>query len=274
MTSLTRGPVTIHEFEELDLKNAMLIEAFPTIGLVSTIAASYLVSELKLKLKGTVTAPWLPPVAVVYGGRALPPVRLYGGEKVCGIDGTCDQVFILMSEFPVPDAGVFPMADILLEWAQAHGCRDLVSLEGLPKDAPSKGTEPEKAVASPPSAVWGIGATERARAMLKREKVAEMDAGVITGVSGVLLWLAEQRKVDATCLLAEAFKEFPDARAAAALLHVVDQLLKVIDVNLGPLLKQAEELEHQIKRAVAAAMDASQSRVAPAGSGPSAGMYY
>ncbi len=274
MTSLTRGPVTIHEFEELDLKNAMLIEAFPTIGLVSTIAASYLVAELKLKLKGTVTAPWLPPVAVVYGGRALPPVRLYGGEKVCGLDGTCDQVFILMSEFPVPDIGAFPMADALLEWAQKHGCRDLISLEGLPKDAPSPDTVPERSVAAPPSVVWGVGATDRARAMLKREKVPEMDAGVISGVSGVILWLAEQRKVDASCLLAEAFKDFPDARAAAALLHVVDQLLKSIEVNLEPLLKQAEDLEKQIKRAVEAAMASSQSRLGPTPSGPSAGMYY
>lgn len=274
MTSLTRQSVTIHEFEEVDLKSAMLIEAFPTIGLVSTIAASYLVTELKLKLVGTVTAPWLAPVAVVYGGKPLPPIRLYGGDKVCGLDGTCDQVFILMSEFPIPDAGAFPMADIILEWAQSHGCRDLVSLEGLPKDAPSKDTKPEAMFASPPSAVWGVGATERARAMLKREHVSELDAGVIAGVSGVILWLADQRKIDASCLLAEAFKDFPDARAAASLLRVVDQLLKVIDVNLEPLLKQAEGLEKQIKGAVEAALATTQSRAAPPPSGPSAGMYY
>lgn len=274
MAGLTKGPVTIHEFEELDLSSAMMIECFPTIGLVSTIAASYLVSQMKLELKGTITAPWLPPVAVVYGGRAQPPVRIYGGEKVCGIDGNCDQMFLIMSEFPIPDNGVYPMADALLDWTAQHGCREIVSLEGLPKEGPSKDTEPEKAVFKPSMEVWGVGATERARAMLKREKVPEMDAGVITGISGVLLWLAEQRKVDALCLLAEAYKDFPDARAAAGLVRVIDALLQQLEVKLEPLLKQAEELERQIKHAVESALEAAQSRSAPAPSGPSTGMYY
>jgi uncharacterized protein len=274
MTGLTKGPVTIREFEELDLKSAMLIEAFPTIGLVSTIAASYLVSQLKLKLVGTVTAPWMPPVSIVYGGRALPPVRLYSGEKVCGIDGNCDQVFLLMSEFPIPDQGVYPVADALLDWAHAHGCREIVSLEGLPMERPDPETKPERVLTGHKPQVWGVGATDRARAMLERQKVPQMDTGVITGISGALLWMAEQRGVDALCLLAEAQKDFPDARAAAALVQVIDVLLQQIQINLEPLLKQAEELEKQIKHAVEGALDAQQSRAAPPQSGPSTGMYY
>lgn len=274
MTGLTKGPVTIHEFEELDLKSAMLIEAFPTIGLVSTIAASYLVSQLKLNLVGTVTAPWMPPVSVVYGARALPPVRLYSGEKVCGIDGNCDQLFLLMSEFPLPDVGVYPVADALLDWAHSNGCREIVSLEGLPMDRPDPETKPERVITGHKPQIWGVGSTDRAREMLKREKIAEMDTGVITGISGALLWMAEERQIDALCLLAEALKEFPDARAAAGLVQVIDVLLKQIDIPLEPLLKQAEELERQIKHAVEAATDAQQSRAAPPQSGPSTGMYY
>jgi uncharacterized protein len=273
LSSLTKGPVTIREFHEIDLKSAMLIEAFPTIGLVSTIAASYLVSQLKLDLVGTVTGPFTPPVAVIYGGRALPPIRLYAGETVCGIDGTCDQVFLLMSEFPLPDQAVFPVADALLDWAQAHGCREVVSLEGLPREVGEGPDERAKALSAPP-ALWGVGATDRARAMLKRESIAEMQTGVITGISGVLMWLAEQRKVDALCLLAEALREFPDARAAAGLVRSIDVLLKRIDIKLEPLLKQAEELETEIKAAIDAAMHASGSRASPKGSAPSAGMYY
>jgi uncharacterized protein len=273
MTGLTKGPVTVREFSELDLKSAMLIEAFPTIGLVSTIAASYLVSQLKLTLVGTVTGPFMPPVSVVYGGKALPPVRIYGGDKVCGIDGTCDQLFLLMSEFPLPDPAVFPVADALLDWAQAHGCREVVSLEGLPREVEEGAGGAAKALAAPPP-IWGVGSTERARALLAREKISTMETGVITGISGVLMWLAEQRKIDAVCLLAEAIKEFPDARAAAGLVRTIDVLLKHIDINLEPLLKQAEELEVQIKKAIEAAMDGAESRAMPKPSSPSTGMYY
>jgi predicted ATP-grasp superfamily ATP-dependent carboligase len=101
-----------------------------------------------------------------------------------------------------------------------------------------------------------------------------MGACVITGISGVLLWLSAERQVDTVCLLAEAFKEFPDARAAAELVRTVDNMLKMIEVDLGPLMKQAEELESQIKRAVEAAMEAQQTRATPQPAGVSPGMYY
>jgi uncharacterized protein len=275
MPEFQKGAVTIRENEPLDLSSAMLLECFPTIGLVSTIAASYLVTQLKLKLVGTITAPWLPPVAVVYDGKPLPPVRLYGGDKVCGIDGNCDQLFVMMSEFATPDLGVYPLADALLDWAHARGCREIVSLEGLAAETPALESGPER-VALPKghAKVWGVATTERTKLMLEREKVERMEAGVITGVSGVLLWLAAQRGVDTVCLLAEAFKEFPDARAAAELVRVVDALLKVIEVDLTPLMKQAEELESQIKRAVEGAMAAQQSRAVPQSAGVSPGMYY
>jgi len=275
MPDFQKGALTIHELEPLNLDSAMLIECFPTIGLVSTIAASYLVSQLKLKLVGTITAPWLPPVAVVYDGKPLQPVRIYGGDKVCGIDGTCDQVYVLMSEFPTPDLGVYPLADALLEWAHARGCREIVSLEGLPAETPSPESGLERVpIAKGRAKVWGVASTDRTRAMLEREKVETMGAGVITGISGVLLWLAAQREVDTVCLLAEAFKEFPDARAAAELVRVIDSMLKMIEVDLGPLMKQAEELETQIKSAVEAAMEAQKTRSQPQSAGVSPGMYY
>lgn len=275
MPEFQKGAVTVHELEPLDMTSGMLLECFPTIGLVSTIAASYLVSQLKLKLVGTITAPWLPPVAVVYEGRPLPPVRIYAGEKVCGIDGNCDQVFVLMSEFPTPDLGVFPLADALLEWAHSRGCREIVSLEGLPAESPAPESAPERMPMPKGRAkIWGVASTERTRKMLEREKVETMGAGVITGISGVLLWLSAERQVDTVCLLAEAFKEFPDARAAAELVRTVDNMLKMIEVDLGPLMKQAEELESQIKRAVEAAMEAQQTRATPQPAGVSPGMYY
>lgn len=41
--------VEIVDFEECDLTNATVIAGFPSIGLVSTIAANYLIDALNLK---------------------------------------------------------------------------------------------------------------------------------------------------------------------------------------------------------------------------------
>jgi uncharacterized protein len=262
MRSITKGQITITEYEDLDLHDAMLVECFPTIGLVSTIAATYLVSKLNLRPVGSISAPWVAPLAVVYDGRPYPPIRLYAGEKICGIDGDCDQVYVLMSEFTLPDFGVQPLAGAILDWAAERGCRDIISLEGLPAAAPAseEGVPP---VPKGPPRVFGVGSTERARKMLEREHVESMGSGVIAGISGTLLWMAEQRGVDAACLLSDAVREFPDARASAALLQIVDGFLKNIDVEIKPLLEQAEALERQIKGAVEAATDAQGSRQPP-----------
>jgi uncharacterized protein len=268
MPTFTRGQITIEETEPLDLSSAMLLECFPTIGLVSTIAASYLVSQLQLTPKGSVSAPWSAPLSVVLGGRPLPPIRLYGGEKVCGIDGNCDQLFVLMSEFPIPDFGIQPLSAAILDWAGERGCREVVSLEGLPREGEDAQDEEEAAHAKaqlPTGAatVYGVATTDRARAMLAREKVEEMSSGVITGISGVIMWMAEQRRMDAVCLLAEAYRQFPDARAAAGLVRIVDGMLKNIAVEIDPLMDQAEQLEKQIKKAVDAAVSAQQARQPP-----------
>jgi uncharacterized protein len=268
MPTFTRGQLVIEETEPIDLSSAMLLECFPTVGLVSTIAASYLVSQLQLAPKGSVSAPWSAPLSVVLGGRALPPIRLYGGEKVCGIDGNCDQLFILMSEFPIPDFGIQPLSAALLDWAHERGCREVVSLEGLPRAGEGEDGEEGEAPLEPPlpggaAKVYGVGTSERARAMLRREGVDEMSSGVITGVSGVLMWMAEQRRMDAVCLLAEAYRQFPDARAAAGLVRIVDGMLKNIAVEIDPLMEQAEALEKQIKKAVDAAVQAQQARRVP-----------
>lgn len=277
MPTFTRGQLSIEETEPLDLSSAMLLECFPTVGLVSTIAASYLVSQLQLSPKGSVSAPWSAPLAVVLGGKPLPPIRLYGGEKVCGIDGNCDQLFIVMSEFPVPDFGIQPLSAGLLDWAHERGCREVVSLEGLPRFGEEGEDEDEVPPAEIPAGaakVYGVATTDRARRMLEREKVEEMASGVITGISGVMMWMAEQRGMDAVCLLAEAFRQFPDARAAAGLVRIVDGMLKNIAVEIDPLMDQAKELETQIKKAVDAAVQAQRARqVAPHTSYASPSMY-
>ena len=41
--------ITIYEYEKMDLSNSMLLIAFPTVGLISSIAGNYIVESLKLK---------------------------------------------------------------------------------------------------------------------------------------------------------------------------------------------------------------------------------
>ena len=73
--------IQICNFEDIDLKGATVIAGFPSIGLVSTIAANYLIDALNLKQIGCVTSSQFPALSVVHTGEPLSPVRIYAGSQ-------------------------------------------------------------------------------------------------------------------------------------------------------------------------------------------------
>lgn len=250
----THGDVEFHEHEALSLRKAMVVECFPTVGLVSTIAGAYLTRELGLRRAGSVSAPWFPPVAVVADGRPLAPVRIYQGPNACGIDGDCKSLVVVISEMPIPDEGAYALAEALLEWVVARGGRELVSLEGLPvRGIPAHQTQEgvvQVAFEQELPPVQGLATSPRTQEALGRLGIPPLEAGIVSGVSGVIMARAEERDFDALCLLAHAYINFPDARAAASLVRTMDALLKGMVVDIKPLLEHAAELEEHIKRGV------------------------
>ena len=71
--------VEVIDFEDIDLSEAIVIAGFPSIGLVSTIVANYLIDALALKQIGSVKSSQLPALSVVHTMEPLSPVRIYAG---------------------------------------------------------------------------------------------------------------------------------------------------------------------------------------------------
>ncbi|MCK5459162.1 MAG: PAC2 family protein, partial [Thermoplasmatales archaeon] len=76
--------ISIIEYEEVDLSNSMLIVAFPTVGLISSIAGHFIIDSLKLDPIGTITSNQFMPATVIHKSIPSPPVRIYAGKKKCG----------------------------------------------------------------------------------------------------------------------------------------------------------------------------------------------
>ena len=69
--------VEVIDFEDIDLSEAIVIAGFPSIGLVSTIVANYLIDALTLKQIGSVKSSQFPALSVVHTMEPLSPVRIY-----------------------------------------------------------------------------------------------------------------------------------------------------------------------------------------------------
>ncbi|HEY5538760.1 MAG TPA: PAC2 family protein [Thermoplasmata archaeon] len=223
--------IEFRTFKEIDLPGGTVIEAIPSVGLVSTIAATYLITNLKVDQIVALDSEDFPPISMVYAYKPKFPVRIYAHPQ--------SKLTIFIAEVPLPARVHRALALALLNWARTHRCRQIVALEGFPMPV-------DEAVN--PVGVWGVGSTDRARKSLEEAGIPQLETGVISGVAGVILNEARWQEYDAISLLAEARPNIPDAYAAARILEAVDQLLPEIKIDLEPLKEQAKALEAQLSK--------------------------
>jgi uncharacterized protein len=233
--------IRVYELRRLDLRGATVIDGFPSVGLVSTITANYLISLLKLEQIGVLDSKYFPTVSIIRDAEPLNPVRIYASDpRAHGEDYPPIVVFI--SEFQPPANLVKLIASTILDWIEEQMCSLLISPEGLVIDRESMGeTESEEIVA------YGVGSTERARTLLEANGIPLFKEGVISGVAGVLLNEGKRRGFDVINVLAEARPNYPDARAAAKVIEAIDKLIPHIHIDVEPLYAEAENIELKLK---------------------------
>lgn len=234
---MDRNDVRIYEFKRMDLRGATIIDGFPSVGLVSSIAANYLIKVLDLEQIGLMDSVHFPTVSLVRDAKPLSPVRIYAGRK----DRGEDQIVVFISEFQAPPNLIRPIAYTLVDWAEEQKCKMIVSPEGLVVDPELRDS------AEISDIVFGIASTARGRELLKQHGIQSFEEGVISGVAGVLLNEGRKRDFDVITLLAEAHPDFPDARAAALVLEAMDDILLGVEFDAKPLFEEAQRIEEHIR---------------------------
>jgi uncharacterized protein len=234
--------ISIHEYEHMTFDKAMVIVGFPSIGLVSSIAANFIVRTLKLEKIAAILSDDFPPYSLVHEGEVSPPVRIYAGHRMCDDSGEkCDQLIVITSEFmPAPNL-LRPLTGVILEWCRHHDVNTIMALEGM-----NGGENPEQ------REVMAVATGDNCRKMLATYSIKELKEGMVSGLSGVMLYEADRAGMDVICLLGPARADYPDARGAARLMEVVAKMLPEIKLDPDPLFKEAEQIEKDMKSALQA----------------------
>ena len=230
--------VEIIDFEDIDLRNAIVVAGFPQIGLVSTIVANYLIDALDLKQVGALNSSQFPALAVVHTREPLSPVRIYAGMSKTG-----EKIAVFVSEFKPKSHLISSLSSTILNWVCEKGCNLLISPEGMVVAGNEDKLSDKENIAD----VYAIGSTEKARSMLGEKSIPQFKNGIIAGVSGVLLNMGKQAGFDVIAILAEAHPDIPDARAAASLLNVIAAIVGV-EIDIGPLYDEAGRIEKQLQK--------------------------
>ena len=227
--------VKIIDFEDVDLQGATVIAGFPSIGLVSTIAANYLIDALNLNQIGCMQSSHFPALSVVHTGEPLSPVRIYAGDQTAG-----DKIVVFVSEFKPKPHLINSISDTIMKWATEKKCKLLISPEGMVVEG--KSSKDERV-----SDAYAIGSTDCARRMLISKNIAQFKNGIIAGVSGVLLNIGKQSDFEVISILTEAHPNYPDARAAASAISVIATITDT-EINVAPLYEESERIEQQLQK--------------------------
>jgi len=228
--------VRIVDTRDEPLKGAMMVVGFPTHGLVGSVAASYLVHSLDMSLVAYMTSESFPPTVIMEEGVVSAPVRFYASKLVCGVDRSCDQIVVVIADIQPAVEMLNALGRVLLDWAEAKGIALVVAIEGQPLESEVRGDARVVAMAN-----------RAAAPLLEKYRFAAAN-GVVTGLAGGLLLGAIGRTTPVLCLVAQAHKDYPDARAAAKVIETVNPLVPLILLDTKPLREKAREIETEVRK--------------------------
>ena len=217
------------EYEEFEVKKpSFLILGLPDTGLVGVISSNHLVEALSMKeVAGIDLAAMMPPVAVISNGAVRPPLRIY----------VKDNIMALSAETPVPPQAVYPLSKLIVDYALKRGIDYIISIVGI--------ASPNRVNMERPNVYW-IASNEKARKLVEDIGIEGFVNGYLVGPYALILKNAIRNRLANLVLLADAYIEFPDPEAAAAVLSVVSKITGVsIDVN--KLLEQAEMIRLKLR---------------------------
>ncbi len=228
--------VRIVETRDESLKGAMMVVGFPTHGLVGSVAASYLVHALDMSLVAYMTSEQFPPTVIMEEGVVNAPVRLYASKLVCGVDRSCDQLVVVIADIQPPVGMLNHLGKVLLDWAESKGVQLVIAIEGQPIESEVRGDARVVAMAN------------RAAAPLLERYAFPAANGVVTGLAGGIMLGAIGRVTPVLCLVAQAHKDYPDARAAAKVIETVNPLVPLLVLDTKPLREKARQIEAEVRK--------------------------
>jgi uncharacterized protein len=206
-----------------EVEDAVVLEGSPNLGLIGNIIGWLLVEELNMKQVGHISSKYFPPLAVLYNGLAIHPFRIYSTEGIV----------LFLSDFLIPPTVTYDMANVVTDWMERNNSKELITLNST-------------IVRQKTNGVTGAANSKESLKRLEELEVPILPFGNVSGLSGSLLTKTATRNIPASCLFAEVLNQYPDPRAAAGVVNVLNRMMD-IDVNAEPLIKEAEEIEARLK---------------------------
>ena len=209
--------------ERMEIPDGLkIIFGLPDVGLVGAIAASHLISKLKLKEVAYVKSDLLPPVIMLEKGLPRSPIRMFGNE----------DLIVLNSEIAIPSAAVYSIIESVVDWIWKKKAELVFTLGGLPIPNRHEIEKPK---------VFGAASDESLLKMLNKKEIQVIQRGFLVGPQALVLSFCAERNIPAVALLAEAFYNYPDPEASSVVIQALNRMIDM-DIDVSELIEKGEEV--------------------------------
>lgn len=225
----------IKETQKTELKDPILIEGLPGMGMVGRIAVRFLIKQLDAKRFAELYSPHFPYYVLV---NKKGSVRLLRAEFFFwkNPSGKNDLVFLIGDSQAQTIEGQYEVTDKILEFAEKLKAKTIVTIGGYRK-------ETEEA----PKVVAVSNRPELLKRALQGKAIVSPPGNPIVGTAGLLLGLAKFKKINAMCLLGETHGYMADPVSAKSVLEVLQRMLG-LEINLSEIDAQIEKSKEIVAR--------------------------
>jgi uncharacterized protein (TIGR00162 family) len=225
----------IKERMKVELKNPILIEGLPGLGLVGKIATRYLIKKLEAKKFACLYSPHFPYFVLV---NKKGSVRLLRGTFYFLRNQAEGNDLILFTGDSQAQTieGQYEISDCILDFARQHNVRMIVTVGGYRMEVKDK-----------PKVIAAATNEELLDEALQARAILSSMGNPIVGTAGLILGLSRFKKIDAICLLGETRGYLPDPKAAKSVLEVLKTMLN-LDIDLAGLNEEIEKADKMITR--------------------------
>jgi len=225
----------IVEVVQAELKNPILVEGLPGLGMVGRIAVRYLAKNLGAERLALMYSPHFPYYVVV---SKRGDARLLRGEFRFwrNTKGDNDIIFLSGDSQAQTIEGQYEVADTILDFAKANGVKTIVSLGGFRMETEDI-----------PKVIAAATSRELLDKAIGAGAIMSGAGNPVVGTAGLLLGMAHFKHIAALCLLSETRGYLPDPRSAKSMLNVLVKLLNM-DIDLVGLDKEITKAEQIVAK--------------------------
>lgn len=199
-----------------------IVCGLPDVGLVGAIAASHIISKLKLEEVAHVESALLPPIIILENGLPKSPIRIFGGENL----------LVLISEIAIPSGIIRPIIKGIIDWAHKKEVEEIFSLSGLP--VPNR-HQLEKL------RIFGVASDDLTLKTLTEKEIEIIQRGFLVGPQALILKYCAEKNIRAIALLAEAFYNYPDPEASSMVILALNKIMNM-NIDVSELIEKGEEV--------------------------------